>query len=179
MLVLDIPSQEFYKEDTMEFITIKGYELRLEHSLHSIFNWEGIWKKPFLTEEGKTKAEWLSYLDCMCLNDDKTNIDYRIIQQDKFKAIQEYINDTKTATFFANRRSEPQTFRRETLTAELIFYYMIEFDIPMECQYWHLSRLLTLIRICGIRRNADQKMSKHDVLKQNAAINAARRAKRH
>lgn len=178
MLILDIPSQEFYKEDTMEFVTIDGYQLRLEHSLHSIFDWEGIWKKPFLTEDGKTKEEWLSYIDCMCLNEDKSNVDYRIIQPNKFKNIQDYINDSKTATFFANRRPEQQ-IRKETLTAELIFYYMIELEIPMECQYWHLSRLLTLIRVCGIRRNTEQKMSKRDILKQNAAINAARRAKRH
>lgn len=162
----------------MEFITIDGYELRLEHSLHSVFDWEAIWKKPFLTEEPKTKAEWVSYIDCMCLDENKTSFDYRIISVDKFKQIQDYINDSKTATFFANRRTDQQPYKKEIMTAELLYYYMIEMNIPMECQYWHLSRLLTLLRICGIRRSNEQKMSKHDVLKQNAAINAARRAKR-
>ena len=59
---------------------------------------------------------------------------------------------------------------------------MVSFQIPFECQKWHLNRLLTLIRICKIKegqQNKNGKMSKRDILSQNASLNAARRAKMH
>ncbi len=69
--------------------------------------------------------------------------------------------------------------KNETITSELIYYWMISFQIPFECQKWHLNRLLTLIRICNIKEKEQNgkggKMSKRDILAQNNALNAARR----
>ena len=76
-------------------------------------------------------------------------------------------------------KDSPRKRSREQITSELIYYWMISFQIPFECQKWHLNRLLTLIRICSIKEKQANgkgtKMSRKDVLSQNAALNAARR----
>ena len=66
---------------------------------------------------------------------------------------------------------------RQIVTSELIYYWMVAYQIPFECQKWHLSRLMTLIEICDVKNNPGKKMSKQEILAQNRAINAARRAK--
>ena len=54
---------------------------------------------------------------------------------------------------------------------------MISLQIPVEFQKWHLNKLLTLIRVCNIKNQPEKKRSKRDILRNNAAINAARRQK--
>ena len=67
---------------------------------------------------------------------------------------------------------------REIITSELIYYWMVSLNIPFgECKKWHLNRLLTLIQVCEIKNGPAKKMSQRDIMKQNAAINAARRKK--
>ena len=56
---------------------------------------------------------------------------------------------------------------------------MTELRIPWEAQKWHLSRLMTLIDVMNERQKPQKKMSRAQTAKQNAAINAARRAKYH
>ena len=65
----------------------------------------------------------------------------------------------------------------EQITSELIYYWMVAFQIPFECQRWHLNRLLVLIRICNIKNQPSKKASKHDTMSRNASLNAARRKK--
>lgn len=71
---------------------------------------------------------------------------------------------------------------KQIITSELIYYWMVSYRIPFECQKWHLNRLLTLIRICNVEEAKQSgkhggKMSKRDILSQNRALNAARRQK--
>ena len=80
-----------------------------------------------------------------------------------------------TATTFSdNNSSKPN---REIVTSELIYYWMAEMNIPSEYQYWHLNRLITLIRIFTVKNAPPKKMSKRDIMSSNAALNAARRQK--
>ena len=51
---------------------------------------------------------------------------------------------------------------------------MISFSIPMECQKWHLARLLTLISDCDRKNSPGKKMSKKELYAQNRALNEAR-----
>lgn len=47
MLRITVEGNEFFDENTNEFITVKGRQISLEHSLLSLSKWEAIWKKPF------------------------------------------------------------------------------------------------------------------------------------
>ena len=82
-----------------------------------------------------------------------------------------------TATTFYDRRQQVPT-KKEVITSELIYYWMISCGIPMECQRWHLNRLLTLIRIFNVK-NDTGKMSKREIMRNNSALNAMRRKRMH
>lgn len=173
MLKIRIPETEFFVEGRNEFVNIKGYELMLEHSLLSISKWEAKWKKPFLTHEKKTAEETIDYIRCMTLTQNIPADAYLAIPDEELKRIADYLNDPMTATTFSG--TEPPS--RQIITSELLYYNMFAAGIPMECQKWHLNRLLVLLRIFGIKSQSSKKMPTSKIRSQNAAINAARRAK--
>ena len=78
-----------------------------------------------------------------------------------------------TATRFSDERNGRPG--REQITAELIYYWMIALNIPPEYQKWHLNRLLTLIKVCEVKNRKPKRKSQGDIMRQNAALNAARR----
>ena len=177
MLELRVPACEAFNEATLEFITVKATDLRLEHSLVSISKWESKWKVPFLKkrDRGFSREEIEDYIRCMTISQNVDPNVYKILGQDELKKINDYINDEKTATSFSNLdNSHPN---RQVVTSELIYYWMVAYQIPWEAQKWHLSRLLTLIEICNIKNSKEKKMSQRQVMESNAKLNAARRAK--
>lgn len=175
MLQLDVKAREFFDERTNEFILVKPATLQLEHSLISISKWESKWKKPFLSSEEKSMEETLDYIRCMTISQNVDPYIYLTLSADDFRKVNEYIGDKMTATWF-NEKQQYQG-RKETVTSELIYYWMIAYSIPSEYQKWHLNRLMTLIRICSIKSQPPKKRSKRDILKSNAQLNAERRQK--
>ncbi len=97
---------------------------------------------------------------------------YYNLTPDNIKDITDYINSPMSATTITNR--SPKRGSREQITSELIYYWMVAFRIPFECEKWHLNRLMNLIRICEIKTQKPKKRSNRDVLNEYAAINAAR-----
>jgi hypothetical protein len=177
MLVLDIPETELYDERKEEFIKVKQTELRLEHSLVSISKWESKWKKPFLAKEQKTEEEVLDYIRFMTLNQNVDPNVYYAIPVEGFRKINHYIEDTMSATTFSD--TGMQTPSRDIITSELVYYMMFSYNIPMECQKWHFSRLMTLIRVFNVKMSKQKKMPKNEILSKNRSLNAARRAALH
>lgn len=147
----------------------------MEHSLISISKWEAKWKKPYFSED-KTLEEVLDYFRCMTVTPQKVDpIVYRSLSKENIERISEYINDPMTATTI---KEVKKSNRREIITSEIIYYWMIAQQIPIEFEKWHINRLMTLIKVCAIKNDPNQKkMSRSAIAKQNRALNKARRAK--
>lgn len=174
MLEIKIKTTELWDEEKEEFIDPKEETLKLEHSLVSLSKWESKYHKPFITKEQKTRAETIDYIKFMTLNKNVDPDIYYCISESDMNEINQYIEDPMTATTFS---SKDKGTSREQITAELIYYWMIALNIPFECQKWHLNKLLTLIRVCNIKNAPPKKMGRNDLMRRNAALNAARRKK--
>ena len=173
MLTIQIPETEKYDEAKNEFIYTKPITLQLEHSLISLSKWESKWHKPFFHPiNNKTNEEVLDYIRCMTLTQNVKPEVYYLLTTENIKEIQEYIDDPMTATTFVNQHNG---VNREIITAELIYYWMVAYNIPVEFEKWHMNRLLTLIRVCTIKNSKSTKMDKKTLMSRNAALNAARR----
>ena len=176
MLQITIPGREMFNEKTQEFFTTKSYTIQLEHSLVSLSKWESKWNKPFLTKENKSFEETIDYIRCMTITQNIDASVYNALTAENIKEINDYIDAPMTATTFSDNHTKKSN---EIITSELIYYWMITLNIPMECQRWHLNRLITLVRICNIKNQPPKKMSRREINSRNAALNAARRSKLH
>lgn len=175
MLQIVIPAFELYDPVTNTFSDIKEQKLNLEHSLVSISKWEAKWKKPFISKDPKTEEESIDYIRCMTITQNVNPEVYLNMPVSVYKQIEDYIDDPMTATWI--NRNEPKAPNRQIITSELIYYWMVAYRIPLECQKWHLNRLLMLIQVCDEKNKPPKKMSKRAIMSRNAALNAARRAK--
>lgn len=175
MFQLTIPSVEKYDEIKNEFITTKGQTLQVEHSLVSISKWESKWCKPFLSKEPKTIEESIDYIKCMTITQNVDQQIYYNITNDNITDIGKYIESPMSATWFSEYEQKENA--KEIITSEIIYYWMITYNIPFECQKWHLNRLLTLIRVCSNKNNPPKKMSNSEIMSRNRALNNARRQK--
>lgn len=174
MLTITVPiSPEGWDDEKQEFVEPKTQTLQLEHSLISLSKWESKWHKPFYSKKEMTNEETLYYIKCMTLNKNIDDEVYNHLTHENVKEIMDYIGDSMTATTFGRNDKDPTN--KETITSELIYYWMIASQIPFECQKWHLNRLITLIRVCSVKNTPPKKRSRRDIMSRNAALNAARR----
>ena len=180
MLEITIQGQELWNDEIQEFIPItNGQKIQLEHSLVSLSKWESKWKTPFLGKNGikdeRTNEQIIDYIRCMTITQNVKPEIYANLDDKTLLQIKDYIADPMTATWFNDRNGETQK-QKDTITSEVIYYWMIAQNIPMECQKWHLNRLLTLIRVCGIKNAPPKKIGKRDAMSSRTALNNARRA---
>lgn len=175
MLKIEVPEREAFNPETNEFFTIKGQTLTLEHSLVSLSKWESKWETSFLSASQMTREQTIDYIRCMTITPNVDPIVYYCLTEENIRQVYEYIAKPMTATTFSKR--EQKTKSRQIMTAELIYYAMIAYQVPFECQKWHLNRLLTLLHVCEIKNQPPKKMSKKELASQNRSLNAARRAK--
>ena len=176
MYQLIIPAMEEYDEVNEVFVYSKEQTLQLEHSLVSISKWEKKWHKPFLSNDKKTDDETLDYIRCMTKTQ---NVDLKIynrITPQMIDGIVTYINDPMTATWFSEDTTGKDS-NNEIITSEIIYYWMLTLQVPVEFQKWHLNSLLALIKVCNIKNSPTKKMSNKETLSRNKAINEARKRK--
>jgi len=173
MLEIRVPKVELYDESLEEFTYIRGQILKLEHSLVSLAKWESIWSKAFLSPKLKmSPAETMSYIRCMTITQNVNPVIFDQIYRTKLQAVYAYIERPMSATVF--RKTETPRVHRESITAELIYYWMTVFAIPFTCEKWHLNRLLTLINVCNIKQQPKKKMSMAALHRRNHDLNRQR-----
>jgi hypothetical protein len=174
MLTIVVPGVEMFDETIQEFVTRGDVSLDLEHSLVSLSKWESIYEKPFLGKADKTTEELLGYVKCMTLTPNVPEEVYQRLSEDNIKVINDHLEARMSATWFNEAPGAPSS--RDVITAELIYYWMVTFQIPFECENWHLNRLFTLIRVCNVKQAKPKKMSRSDLAARNRELNAQRRA---
>ena len=163
MLRVEIPEQkDIFDESTQMFLPeTKKSVLNLEHSLIAISKWESKWKVPYLDPNIKKSHD----------------------MEPIYKQILDYIADPMTATQFKStnnvKKRGSSITGEKIITSELLYYYMIANDIPSEYEKWHVSRLMVLIRICGIKNGPVKKKSKQEIISENDRINEERRKQLH
>lgn len=175
MLQISVPiTPELFNEETEEFIDPVYKTLELEHSLLSLSKWESKWHKAFLGKKEKTDEELLDYIKCMTITADVDPSVYYKLTADNYVAINNYIEDPMTATCIPNFGNQGKP-SNETITSELIYYWMICANIPFKCETWHLNKLLALIKVCSFKNNPRKKINRRDVMNRNRALNEQRK----
>jgi hypothetical protein len=175
MLRIVIPGAEYFNEATSEFEEVSDFELELEHSLVSLSKWESKFQKPFLNSNDKTPEEIMGYVEAMILTPSYPKDIFTRFSNENINQINDYIESKESATTFGSMPDRKG--RGEIITSELIYYWMVAFTIPFECEHWHLNRLFALIRICNIKSSKPKKMSRGEIAQRNRELNAQRRAK--
>lgn len=177
MLELTIGETELWDQKAERFYTVHKQTLTLEHSLVSLSKWEAKWHKPFLSSEKLTNEELLDYIRCMTINRNVNPLVYNCLTNEQFKAIEEYIADPHTATWFSN--SGKETGPKTVITAERIYHLMFSYGIDKDCEKWHLNQLLTQIRVEYEESKPQKKRSPREIAERHRALNAARRKAKH
>lgn len=178
MLKLSLPKLDVWNPDKEVFEDLGSITVELEHSLYTIAGWESKWKKPFANNKGLAHEEFIDYImNFMCQTPNVPKTAWLSLNQESIQKVNEYIEDPSTATTIKRNNFRPKGSRREIVTAELIYYYMTQLNIPFECEHWHLNRLMTLIEVGLIKSSPPKKMGRREAAALQAKQNAEMRAK--
>lgn len=182
MITVRIPKGKSYDPRHNMFYTVdKDITIQLEHSLISLQKWESRWHKPFLSTKEKTIEETIDYIRCMCLTSKVPEDVFYCIPEGEMTRITSYIDDPMTATWFREpyQSSNRPVKKKEVVTAEIIYYWMISYNIPSEYRKWNLNQLLTLIRVLNIKNDTSpkKKRSRNAILNDYKSINEENKKK--
>jgi len=174
VLVLSVAlGEEQFDDETQKFITPEHYTLLLEHSLISLSKWEAKFEKAFLGPKEKTSEETVWYIRAMCVSPDVPPVAFEILSPENLDEINAYVNAKMTATTFSDKENAKKS--RELITAEIIYYWMIALNIPLEWENRHLNQLMTLIRVCNQKNQPAKKMGTGEALARQRELNEQRR----
>lgn len=153
-----------------EFVT-----LEFEHSLLSLSKWESIYKKAFLSNEGKKPTEQIDYYRCMLLTPGVDKDIVNTLSPEQYDELWTYVNTPQTASSVP--KDESQSGPSEIQTSELLYTWLTLLEIDWSCETWHLSRLSMLIEMVSYKKSPPKKKSKFDQLSDIMRINAANKEK--
>lgn len=173
MLTITVLGPESYDKESEEFSYPESCELQLEYSLVALSKWESKWKKAYLSLTNPTTEEALGLIEAMCLTPNPPEGIFQRLSEENIGAVNEYINDPMTATWFTDRPGAPKT--TEIITNEVIYYWLFSAGIDKEVEEWHLNHLFTLIRVFGAKTAKPKKMSRSEVAQRNRELNARRK----
>ena len=173
MISIYIPEREYYDDDTNTFYVTQGRVVNFEYCLLAISKWESKWKIPFLSSNiNATDPKLLDFY--IMMSDDPTLIPQELTK-DVIMKLKDYMEDTHTATTF-NDNGHPSGSRSKTYTSEEFYALMAMNGVPIEFEKRHLSNLLAILRIISIYNDPNpKKMSKTEVMSQNAKLNELRK----
>lgn len=173
MLKIIIPNGEMFDETSNKFIVIPETELMLEHSLYTISKWESKWHESFFTtfsnKEKISNIQFIDYIKCMTMNKVPPNC-YYFLNEQNISDINNYMQDSMTATTFNSVKS----YSRAIITNELLYYQLFSYGISLECEHWHINRLLTLIKVFHEMNKPEEKRSKQEMYKERVELNNKR-----
>jgi hypothetical protein len=160
MLEITVALNESFDEERSKFLITDSFTVALEHSLVSVSKWESIWEEAFLGTKEKTPEQTLSYVSLMVLNDKLPPGVWQNLLEKHLEEIKTYVSADMTATNLYTDPNAPKN--REVITSELIYYWMISLNVPVEFETWHLNRLITLIRVINLKNTPKKKMSPNE-----------------
>lgn len=183
-LTINLPELEYAVEVGKEILLMKdeAKKITMEHSLVTISKWEAKTHKSFINTKNKTPEEMEYYVRCMIVDpvyEDPADVDNMLItrllnENDNYKRISAFLEDKMCATCL--REDPDQQKSTEVITAELLYYYMIKMEMPVELfEHWHINRLLTEIEVFGRKDAPKKKRSMSSMMRDNNALNEARR----
>lgn len=174
MLVIQVPLSEVYDPEENIIKVDQSFTLEMEHSLATLSKWESFFKKPFLSDDEKTPEEIFWYIKAMVLTPNVPPGIFDHLSEANLEEIRTYIADSMTATWFSDRPSDGNN--RQVITAEVIYHWMIAHNIWLECENWHLNRLITLVQVCNRENAPEKKMGPGELARRNRDLNAKRKA---
>jgi hypothetical protein len=174
MLTITIPGKEFFDEATSRFIKTDGITIELEHSLAALSKWESKHEKPFLSGKEKTSDEFWSYIQMMVITPGVNSEILSGMTKANFDEINDYVNSKETATTFS--MLPQRKGRSEIITAEVIYHWMVVYNIPESWEHRHLNQLFTMIRVCNAKNpnNKQNRLSAAERSAQMRELNARR-----
>lgn len=175
-ITITIPPAQLWDKKNEIFVYTKEQTVMLEHSLVSMSKWEAKWHIPYLSKDNKTREQILDYILCMCLTKNVDPKVFNYLTNNNISDITKYIEDPMTATWI---NKKDKTRSRRVITSELLYSYMFSLNIPIECEKWHLNRLITLIDVCGEENRPKKGKKGKELYSRNNALNEARKMKLH
>ena len=147
--------------------------LQFEHSLLSLSKWESKHKIPFLARRIKTNDELIDYFQDMLLPPGDPRMVYMLDPQ-QLEDLGQYINDPMTASSVPNE--ETRKFQEETITSELIYYWLVALEIPFTpTETWHVNRIVMLVQITSYKKQPPKKRPPGDVMAKWRELNEQRK----
>lgn len=175
MLTIKIQGDEMWDDEAERFVYTDDVVLQFEHSLVSLSKWESRFHKLFLTKEPKTDEEMQGYVEAMLITPVESFDILNRLNEEQVRSLDAYINNPMTGSTISELHQNASR-TSERLSSELIYFWMSQYSIDIECQNWHLNRLFTLIKIHHAKSQKPQKVNKQTRIQQMAELNAQRKA---
>ena len=182
MIPITIPGREIFLEQTSEFITYPTCKLKMEHSLKSIAKWEGETEKSFFDGETLSEKDFKLYVRCMTINPPEDETVFELLSPKDYEKIGLYMQKAMTGRHFYQPKQKGKKRKRpgqSSMTAGDVYYAMGQYGIPLECENWHFSRLMALIRTFQQKGGSGERMTPMQQAKFWDELNSQRRAKMH